>query len=67
MWRPDFWTTPVRAVTDWPVKTQIGARRNALVAGTALARGRRERDDVEQFLRALHRTEPRSPTEVGRE
>ena len=49
MWKPDLWT-PVRAVARWPVTTQFGARRNALLACTALAERRREHDDVEQLL-----------------
>ena len=40
----------VRSVLAWPVETQLGARRNALVASTALTAARRERDDVEEFL-----------------
>jgi hypothetical protein len=41
------------AVVLWPVSSQQRARRNALVASTALTRRRIERDDVESFLRAL--------------
>ena len=40
----------VRAVLTWPVETQQGARRNAMVASTALAQRRRELDEVEAFL-----------------
>jgi hypothetical protein len=40
----------VTAVTRWPVESQQQARRNALVATTALAQRRAELDDVEQFL-----------------
>jgi hypothetical protein len=36
----------------WHVASQHHARRNALVASTALAQQRRERDEVEQFLAA---------------
>jgi hypothetical protein len=39
-----------RAATRWHVASQERARRNALVASTALARRREERDDVERFL-----------------
>ena len=39
----------------WPVESQQQARRNALVAGTALAQARRERDEVEEFLETLAR------------
>ena len=42
----------VRSVLAWPVETQQGSRRNALVASTALTQLRRERDDVEDFLAA---------------
>jgi len=59
MWIPAFWT-PVRALVRWPVTTQVGARRNALVASTALTRRRRERDEVELFLRGLNQAEPQS-------
>ena len=40
----------VRAVLRWPVETQQGSRRNAMVASTALAQRRRELDEVEAFL-----------------
>ncbi|MBI2245337.1 MAG: hypothetical protein HYU55_15860 [Nocardioides sp.] len=36
----------------WPVESQLGARRNAMVAATALAQQRAERDEVEEFLAA---------------
>jgi hypothetical protein len=49
MWKPDPWT-PLRELARWHVTTQIGARRNALLACTALAQRRREHDDVEKFL-----------------
>jgi hypothetical protein len=45
--------TPVHLlglVVRWPVRSQHGARRNALVASTALAERRREQADVEEFL-----------------
>jgi hypothetical protein len=41
-------------VTGWPVRTQQVARRNAMVAGTALAERRREREEVEAFLAQHH-------------
>ena len=34
----------------WPVETQQGSRRNALIASTALTQRRKERDEVEDFL-----------------
>jgi hypothetical protein len=40
----------VRSVLTWPVRSQQGSRRNALVASTALTQRRRERDEVEEFL-----------------
>jgi hypothetical protein len=40
-------------VRSWPVDSQLGARRNAMVASTALAARRAERTDVEEFLTAL--------------
>lgn len=42
----------VRAVGHWHVSSQQVARRNALVASTALAERRRELVEVEEFLRA---------------
>jgi hypothetical protein len=41
-------------VTGWPVRSQQTARRNAMVAGTALAERRREREEVEEFLAQHH-------------
>lgn len=49
----------VRSVLAWPVETQQGSRRNALVASTALTQLRRERDEVEEFLQA--RSRPGAP------
>jgi hypothetical protein len=54
MRRTDLWRT-VRDLARWHRTTQIGARRNALVACTELAQRRREREDVELFL---SRTKP---------
>jgi hypothetical protein len=49
--------TPLHLVTaavtwpvSWPVTSQQHARRNALVASTALSQRRREAEDVEEFL-----------------
>ncbi|WP_205474804.1 hypothetical protein [Nocardioides sp. SYSU D00038] len=39
-------------IRSWPVESQLGARRNAMVACTALARRRAEREDVEAYLAA---------------
>lgn len=41
-----LWT----GLAAWPVRTQQGSRRNALVASTALAARRREREEVEEYL-----------------
>jgi hypothetical protein len=54
MWKPDLWA-PVRELARCHVTSQFGARRNALLACTALARRRRERDDVEHFLATTKR------------
>jgi hypothetical protein len=43
-------------VSTWAVESQLGARRNAMIASTALAARRAERQDVEAFLAGL---EPR--------
>lgn len=45
----DLWA-PVRDLARWHITTQVGARRNALIACTELAHRSRERDDVELFL-----------------
>jgi hypothetical protein len=43
-------------VRAWPVQSQQGARRNAMIATTALAARRAEREDVEDFFAALARS-----------
>jgi hypothetical protein len=43
----------VGAVRRWPIESQQRARRNAMIASTALAQRRAELDDVEEFLAAL--------------
>ena len=43
----------VSAVLSWPVESQQRARRNALIASTALAQRRAELDEVEEFLASL--------------
>ena len=40
-------------VRRWSVESQLGARRNAMLASTALAARRAEREDVEAFLRTV--------------
>jgi hypothetical protein len=53
---------PVSLVLDhlraWPVQSQQGARRNAMIASTALAARRAERQDVEAFFAALEPSQP---------
>jgi hypothetical protein len=52
------WTAPLRmarAVTRWPVDSQLHARRNALVASTAIAARTHERRKVDQYLDDLAR------------
>ncbi|HEY0952908.1 hypothetical protein [Nocardioides sp.] len=38
----------------WPVDSQLVARRNAMVASTALAQRRAEREEVEEYLASRH-------------
>ncbi len=45
----------VSVVTSWPVESQQRARRNALIASTALAQRRAELDEVDEFLASLGR------------
>jgi hypothetical protein len=70
-WVPSLVSTRVHT---WSVSSQLGARRNAMVACTALAARRAERQDVEAFLAsrraapATHRlpvTAPLSLTQRG--
>ena len=53
-----------RAVLTWPVASQHGARRNALVASTSLARSRREREEVEEYLARLYAARGVGPTTI---
>jgi hypothetical protein len=48
----------VRGVLAWPVGSQEHARRNAMVACTALAERRRDRLETEEFLRRHARRRP---------
>ena len=52
----DLWA-PVRDLARWHITTQVGARRNALIACTELAQRRRERDDVELFLNRVNQAD----------
>ena len=54
---------PVQRLSSWPVTSQIGARRNALVACTTLAQRRSEHNEVEQLLRSL--AEQSAPISLG--
>ena len=56
---------PIQRLTRWPVTSQIGARRNALVACTTLAQRRSEHNEVEQLLRSL--AEQSSPVSLAAE
>jgi hypothetical protein len=55
----------VRAVGQLPVRSQQTARRNALVACTALAERRRELAEVEEFLAARAARVTGTTLEVG--
>ena len=50
---------PVSVMLDrvraWSIESQQGARRNAMVANTALAARRAERQDVDAYFAALRR------------
>ena len=51
----------LRPLTKWAEQSQQRACRNAMVASTALAAGRRERDEVQEFVdAALARRKPRA-------
>ena len=43
-----------RPLTQWAEHSQRQACRNAMVAPTVLAAGRRERDEVQEFIETLH-------------
>jgi hypothetical protein len=45
--------SPLRWIDEWSVASQQRARRNAMIASTALAQRRAELDDVEEFLAGL--------------
>jgi hypothetical protein len=53
----------LRSLLAWPVESQQAARRNALVASTALAQLRHERAEVERFLEEHARR--RTPSRAG--
>ena len=55
-------------VRAWSVESQQGARRNAMVANTAMAARRAERQDVDAYFAGLRPKPqaPRLPTAVHR-
>ncbi len=54
----------VDPVRRWPVESQLRARRNAMIASTALAQRRAELEDVEEFLTS--RGGPSTPEAAAR-
>jgi hypothetical protein len=50
MWMPRAWLS-VRDLLTWHTLSQVGARRNALLASTELIQRRREHHEVEEFFR----------------
>jgi hypothetical protein len=48
-----LWSLVSDRVRTWAVESQQGARRNAMIATTALAARRAERQDVDAFFDAL--------------
>jgi hypothetical protein len=50
MWMPRAWLS-VRDLLTWHTLSQVGARRNALLASTELIQRRREHHEVEEFIR----------------
>jgi len=58
-----FLVQPLRTALRWPVESQQHARRNAMIASTALAQRRAELNDVERFLAASSST--RTVSEVA--
>ena len=56
-----IWSSLVGTVTRWPVESQQRARRNAMIASTALAQRRAETDEVEEFLISLSGSRGGSP------
>ena len=63
MWTPTLWQ-PLRDLARWPVQSQLGAQRNAMVALTAIAQRHGENQEVEDFLADAQRgrTNPQAPT-----
>jgi uncharacterized membrane protein YjjP (DUF1212 family) len=57
---------PWQSLRQWPARSQQQARRNAMVACTALAQRGAERRDVEEFLRRINPGRPATGTAVSR-
>lgn len=53
----------VEFVRAWPTESQQQARRNAMVASTALAQRRAEREDVEEFFAVLGKDTVETPAQ----
>lgn len=51
----------VQRVQDWPVASQQQARRNAMIASTACAQRRAEREEVADFLEARYNARYSAP------
>ena len=56
---------PLHWIDTWGMASQQRARRNAMVAATALARRRAEIDDVEDFLARVRGGEQAPALRVG--
>lgn len=48
-----FRTSLLDTLRRWPVESQQVSRRNAMIASTALAQRRAEREEVAEFLAAV--------------
>ncbi|MGA8256385.1 MAG: hypothetical protein WB767_07390 [Nocardioides sp.] len=55
----------VTRLREWPVASQQQARRNAMVAATACAQRRSERDDVADFIAHLDEPEKHAAEVTG--
>jgi len=63
---PSPWSLLSDRVQSWAVESQQGARRNAMIATTALAARRAERQDVDAYFASLLPPEPAAPVAVRR-
>jgi hypothetical protein len=65
MWKA-IWSWSFGLLDDWSTRSQVGARRNAMVASTALAQRRRDRAEAEKFLADQQVTDrPMTPDHRG--